>query len=545
MKSKINIERSIRNILYIIFILNIVSLLIFVLYSYKKFGFNSDSAVRVLLAKEIYDSGSYFPKDWFFVNGDIWVFSAHTIIIPLLRYFSVGYSLYAFASVVMAVAILLSVNALLNTLKVEKNNRLIILSIFTSGVSLAITENLYGQISYGLMVMYYCLFLCGILAILTQKIRLLNKSNIFILILLVIVFWSNPLRALVFFVMPLGLALAYYFLQCYKQETVRHELKYIKNIILIIIISMIMGLILNKITLNNIQMNAGVTQLQWVSLSEMIKKIPKLISSLLFILGGEPYANRSLFTISGVYDGFRLIIAICFIALIPLSIRIIFKTEENKNIKIFTVFTCGAFTIIAFLIVSTNIYNARYLLPAVVLMMFIVYVIQFDFKNNPIFDALRILTIIGFITNTLTINTGYWETYRVSEAHKDDSQAFNNLNNLAQYMKSINLNYGYSTFWNAGSVTVLSDNAVKVRQIYIENGMPQKFKWLSANSWYIQSSTPMKTFMLLTKKESEAINWKMLKDEYKLIPESEINFGDYIIYIFGENISNKLSYWQR
>jgi hypothetical protein len=75
----------------------------------------------VLLAKEIYESGSYFPKDWTFVNGDIWIFSAHTIIIPLLRFFPAGYSVFAFSSVVMTAAILLSVIALLAILKVENH----------------------------------------------------------------------------------------------------------------------------------------------------------------------------------------------------------------------------------------------------------------------------------------------------------------------------------------------------------------------------------------------------------------------------------------
>lgn len=544
MKININIERLIRNILHIILILNIVSLFIFVFYSYKNFGFNSDSAVRVILAKEIYDSGNYFPKDWFFVNGDIWVFSAHTIMIPLLRFFPAGYGLYSIASAVMIAAILLSVDTIIKTLNVEKNTKLLILVIFTSGISLAVTENLYGQISYGLTVMYYFLLLSGFLGTLSQTNKGFNKNNILIFGLLVIIIWSNPLRGVVFYLIPLGLALAYYFIQCYKQDAIEFEAKCINQIIVIIIMSVITGVVLNKITLNNIQMNNGVTQLQWISLSEMIQRIPKIISSLLFILGGEPYANRSLLTISGMYDGFRLTIALCFIALVPLSIKKILKTEKNKNLKLFTVFTCGAFGIIVFLMISTNIYNGRYLLPAVVLMMVVVYAIRFDLNNNPLFDALRILTIVGFITNALVINTGYWATYRVSEALKDDSQAFSNMNDLAQYLKDNNLNYGYATFWNAGSVTVLSEETVKVRQIYMENGIPQKFKWQSANRWYMPNSTATKTFILLSKLESEGLDLKILKDVYKLVPETEINFNDYKIYIFNENISNKLTYWK-
>lgn len=543
MKSNINIEKIITNILYLILILNIVSMTIFIVYTYKYHGFNSDSAVRVILAKEIYESGNYFPKDWFFVNGDIWVLSAHTIIIPLLRYFPAGYSVYAFASLVMSALILMSISALLDIIETEKKTKLLILVIFTSGISLAVTENVYGQISYGFILMYYCLIMYGNLAVLNKnnKNKLINSILVFSLLL--IIFWSNPLRGIVFFVIPLVMALSYYALLCYKKEIIKAEYKYIKFIVFIMI-SMIIGLILNRTTLDHVQMNNGVTQLQWLSLTEMIRKIPKIIASLLFILGGEPYANRSLFTISGIYDGFRLIVALCFIILVPLTIRKIFKEEANGNIKLFIIFVCCAFTIIAFLMITTNIYNARYLLPATVLMVIIVYVYPFNFKNNPVFDSIRILTIVGFMTNNIVINTGYWATYYNSEAHKDDSQTFNNINKLAQYMQSINLNYGYATFWNAGALTVLSDNTIQTRQIYIENGIPQKFKWLSSNRWYMQSDKHKKTFILLTKQESETLNWKILSDEYKLMPESEMNFEDYKIYIFNENISNKLSNWK-
>lgn len=543
MKKNINIKGLAIKILYLVIIFNMLCLFIFILYGYKKYGFSSDSAVRVILAKEILDSGNYFPKDWFFVNGDIWLFSAHTIILPLLMYFSAGYSVYAFSSILISIAILLSVKALLVKLQIEKNNRLIISVIFTSGISLAITENLYGQISYGLIILYCCLILnCSIL-ILSKNNKYEVVSLASLLILLIIITWSNPLRGLVYFIMPLVVCLIYYVSYCYKQNIIKQEIKYINQILLIIIISIVTGIVLNQITLNYIQMNSGVTQLQWISQSEMIRRIPKLFSSILFILGAEPYVNRSLFTLSGIYDGIRLVTGICFVVLIPTTIKIIFKEEEIK-LKILAVFACSAFVIVALLMLSTNIYNARYLLPSIVLMVLVVYAIPFDFKNKLLYDGLRVVAALGFLTNPFVVNTGYWTTYYVSESHKDDSQVFNNINELASYMQSINLDYGYATFWNAGSLTVLSNNRVKTRQIFIENGIPQKFKWLSSNYWYEPSSITMKTFLLLTDQESKEINWKMLKNEYELIPQSMVSFQNYNIYIFNENISNKLKNWR-
>ena len=75
-------------LLSILFI-NIGLLFWYIFYGYQEF-FHSDNAVKVLLAKEIFETGNYFPEAWNYVNGDIMVFFGHTLIIPLLHFLPAG-----------------------------------------------------------------------------------------------------------------------------------------------------------------------------------------------------------------------------------------------------------------------------------------------------------------------------------------------------------------------------------------------------------------------------------------------------------------------
>ena len=71
---------------------NAVCLLTYIFYTYQ-FHFHSDSAAANLLAQEIYETGQYFPRDWNWVNGDIWSLFMQTWVLVLLPFFENGFAL--------------------------------------------------------------------------------------------------------------------------------------------------------------------------------------------------------------------------------------------------------------------------------------------------------------------------------------------------------------------------------------------------------------------------------------------------------------------
>lgn len=76
--------------------------------------FDSDAATKVLLADEIVRTSKYFPPDWVYANGDLWVFFGHTFIIPLLKIFPISFLVHAISSYVFVILIFISVFLVLN-----------------------------------------------------------------------------------------------------------------------------------------------------------------------------------------------------------------------------------------------------------------------------------------------------------------------------------------------------------------------------------------------------------------------------------------------
>ncbi|MGC8736951.1 MAG: hypothetical protein ACP5SG_09340, partial [Dissulfurimicrobium sp.] len=63
-----------------------------------KLFFHSDSAVKNILAEEIYSSKSLFPNGWIYVNGDLWFLMPQLLIVPLLPFFKNSFTLHAVAA---------------------------------------------------------------------------------------------------------------------------------------------------------------------------------------------------------------------------------------------------------------------------------------------------------------------------------------------------------------------------------------------------------------------------------------------------------------
>ena len=69
---------------------------------------------------------------------------------------------------------------------------------------------------------------------------------------------------------------------------------------------------------------------------------------------------------------------------------------------------------------------------------------------------------------------------------------------VAAYLEQQDLTYGYATFWNAGTVTVLSDSEVKVRNINIEGDRIVPYRYQSQKEWFTDQGDGENYFLLLT-----------------------------------------------
>lgn len=109
-------------------------------------------------------------------------------------------------------------------------------------------------------------------------------------------------------------------------------------------------------------------------------------------------------------------------------------------------------------------------------------------------------------------------------------------------MKSGSLRYGYASYWNAGILSVLSDEKVLVRQIVIDGGLPMPMLWWASNRWYRPEAWQGETFLLLTTQEANEIKWDLL-ERHHAKPIRELNFESFRIFVFAQNIAKDLPGW--
>ena len=534
--ARVLIERSWKPILLFIFGSN---LLYFIFISYKYLAFYSDSASKVLIASEIVNSHSFFPKDWAYVNNDLWITTAHIFVVPLLQFLPPGYLSHAIACSLMGGLIIFSIWWLVNGFQIIAAQKILIILICLGGVSLTITESMFGQVSYGILLMFSVLLIKCLGSCNADPVKKNLIYYFFALLVALLMVIGNPMRAVPYYVFPMACSVMFILIDEYQKVRIRESVTLCVFLFGSLAVVCATGFLIHKVLLTQVDMQLGVTTLRWISLSEMLNKVPKLFASLMTILGGEPYTNRALDTISGVYDGFRLIVALLFIGILPRTISLCLSGTD-KLLQLMVIYALTSIVALSVIMLGTSVYNARYLIPPAFLFVIATAALPFRFKERIFFDIARLVVTIGFCTNLLVINTSYWSTYHASEIHKADAQNFDHPAQLAQLLLENNLSYGFATFWQANVVTVLTNNRVKTRPIFIEDGKILSMQWLSARSWYSETAMHGETFLILSAAEELALDWASFAAVRGLTPSRIIQFKHYKIFVFSENIAQRL-----
>ncbi|MCK9467343.1 MAG: hypothetical protein M0P94_03365 [Candidatus Absconditabacterales bacterium] len=107
-------------------------------------------------------------------------------------------------------------------------------------------------------------------------------------------------------------------------------------------------------------------------------------------------------------------------------------------------------------------------------------------------------------------------------------------NLLAEYLLQKNVKYGYSTYWNAGVLTVLSDFKTQINAINLVNNDIEPFYHLSFKKWYSPEFYQGDSVLIL--QNSEKMSFEYYNDFY-----FEENFLNYKIFYYDYNISENFS----
>lgn len=541
--------------LAILFLAFNLLLLCWYLFAGYRSDFHSDSAAKVLLAREIVETGQYFPQDWNYVNGDLFVLFGHTFIIPLLAFMPAGYLAHAISGLISAMLILSGVWFLTELTQVSFSRRIFIAAVVASGISGCMAENLYGQVSYGVFVYFSCYLLYFSYRFLHAGRKQGIYHGLALFLGLCIAFWSNPQRALVSFGIPLLAAIAWHMQGLAHTEFFKRN-KTAGYAIAIVLAAFVLGAALRAVTLSGFSFDFSSVQACWLSYDSMLENATLVPESFLALFGGLPTADGAVVSGIGIYEAARFAAGLALLGLIPYAIHKSLR-QNGSGAAFIASFALTALAGVLFIQVATDvpknnpIFISRYFVPSLVPSLILLLSQKPDWSRAPIVSLATAALAVCLVTSAYPayVKMGIDSKFDKSNAR----QRHDSLEGLKNFLLERGLHYGYAKFWNAGVLSVLSDEKLLVRQIVFEQGLPQPDRWLSSNRWYRSGAWQGETFLLLSPRyedldedpeDQDIIDWELM-DRYHCKPVRMLSYDAFRIFVFPHNLAKYLPGWDR
>jgi|GEM_PF-7033295 len=503
---------------YAVVAVNLALILIFVVFAYKWY-FHSDAATKMLLASEMIKNGTIIPPDWYYVNGDIWIFFIQLPLVILEKIFGYGWAGYVANSIVYISIYLLAFIYFAKQLKVEFSSKVLLFVMAFSAYSTVNAMMVFGELT-GISEPIFIFTLLGIFLSLEKS----NSNKYFWLmgILIFVYTVGGPSRSLINNTAP---ALLVTFLLYIDTNSKKYLLLLGTILLSFAIASTIYFLIL----MPNVLMEFSRNNLSFASYDDVFMNIDIFTKGLFSYFSLEGPSSIKVESLDGLLYFYNFLFLVFAITAVAKMTQL--KTKEINLVTIVSFLFLYFFITIGYLYIFTNPLakdstTFRYFRPLFYLMM-IFMVLYIDKFNKP-FKNIVIVVLLLFMT---LIN---YKIYTSNASPRDLWHAQNQHQNVANYLVDHNLTYGYASYWHAGVTMTLTENKTVVAPIHMHNFTPRR--WLSSKSWFEKTSVK-KTFLLLDRGEYGNVQ-SILKKYIPNDPIDKVEIGSAIILIYDNNDSS-------
>ncbi|UTY58018.1 hypothetical protein [Massilia sp. erpn] len=481
------------------------------------------------------------------MNRDLWVFFTHSFILPLLHWLPNGFAVHALAGSIVALLVLAGSWGLTGLLGQSTTARLLSMLMLSCGISLAMAEHVYGQAAYGAIYYMACFLLLSHWAMLHGSGRRRWGWAGLTVVLSALVFWANPQRALIYYGLPLlsatlALALADRAAVRRGQAVPPLRLRWLAAPGA----GLVLGSALHGYTLLHVNASAGLTNMLWLDFNGMLGHLRGTVLGLLATFDALPDAGTPVVKPYGAYQLARMLGGLVLVALLPWAI--VKSCDPRQRARLFLgVFTATGLGLTLVFMLSTTLVDlaipegaARYLVPFLLLALLLLVGLLVDQR-----DLAPRLRWAGLGAVALLATSGpfaYFTPYRayfpaVPPALTLPTDAVQ----LTRFLEAHQLHYGYSTFWLAGRLSVISEQRVRVRQIVLQDGMPLPMRFLSSNRWYRPAAWQGDTFLMLPDAQAQELDLATLGKQVGA-PRRILHFAGYTIWVFAGNLA-RLPAW--
>ena len=503
--------------------------------SYQAF-FNSDAAIANILAEEIVRTGSLFPKDWWYVNGDLWVFYKHLLLIPWVMAGENGFFAHG-VSVALATAVtILLLAGVLRSLGLSGTAKVMGCVVIGLGYSPLYLREVYGEAAY---TWYFAFLLAFFLLLNKARSPVVSRfvrsalTGIF-LVLLFLVTMENPVRFLVYYVVPFVLALAafLYLEQEAPAEAGKSTLRELLFPWLPLAVAgcgaIFLGAFFHKLVFTGLHNAAGANHAVLVAMQKLPEHVAHSFLGLMNFIGAEWGEEVEMASLAGVTALLKLGLYPLVLVLPACYARKNFPLLDRGQ-RFFLLLSYLGFALIFFIYSISSLHdnayaarnNIRYIIPFL-MMVLLCPVLLWRFFPKPVKAALLLALLIAAL--------GSWRNISPPDWRDKAGERMMVVNTL----KGRGLSNGYAPYWESHVYTVFSKGKVRIRPLDIDCRGVDRCLWLTSDSWHEPGYTTGRVFVLVPKER--LADWANGMRNFSLAPPvEEFTLANYQVLVFAEN----------
>lgn len=472
-------------VLYILIGISCLITSIFIIWGYRA-TIHSDTATANLLSNEIINSGQLLPSGWNYVQ-DIWILFIQIFVLPFSAIFNNEVLVRGLGVMLQTVMLIILINKIFDKMNIHYG-KLLVLGIWLSGTSSVVLEYVYAQAVYGTIILIFMMVLYIIWVLLDNRIEKKKfRINIGVLSLLLIIINLSTTRYLGTFIVGIIMTLVIIQLIEYLiKESLTVPLKTQAIILSSIGISSLIGILGFLILKAYVSFNPGIANPIFVDYSTINNNIFNVLNSWLNIYGAYGNANTNVLSIDGIFNSYRFVFAIFTTIVVPSILLIRYKQLETIYEKFILVFYVVNSTINIYILLATNVaYDiegaSRYLLfnffiNIILLGIFYEQIIR---SNKKLLSYLVILSIVP-----ICISSFYAQIKLEFSLHEGKLKFGKHINDdLIDFLKVNELEFGYATYWNSYVNTMISNGEVEIIGVIPTSNLAP-FYHLNSSRWY-------------------------------------------------------------
>ncbi len=497
--------------------------------------FHSDTTDTLMWAQATYDAGELFNKD--FSYACLLPFSTSLIMTALIPLFGVSMTTHVLG---MLIFFLLFTAALIWLLRgLGWSWKWVSFGVFTELMLLSGSEKL-REIFWGHTIYYSIgvLFLFVGLGMLFRRMDAdrqpaspKNERRLLLLNILLGIWFvltcMNQLNSMTIFALPVMAAV---FLERFLDtETPLRSRRNYRTLCLLVIMGagMILGYYLTVVLSHGIHAGYAESHSTFTNMNEWIFHLEQFPEHWFSLLGVTAEDNDPLLSAKSIVNLLMIVVGVVVLVLPLVGLCNYSRIKDGKlRLLILTYWCMTALIMLGYvcgMLSSANWRLSPIMAMATLVSAAVVHWAVGRVQLQRIAAAMMIPVVLVCMVNAVTILQMPANGYKDAQLYR-----------LADALEAQGLDYGYATFWQANGLTVVSDSAVKCRNVTIDEEGIRPYVYQSNESWFKDQPGQEKYFLLLSAQEHMQLC--MSGDPVLNLPHEESELFDFHLWVFEENL---------